>query len=101
MASLLAANLAQHALASLDLASVSYVLAPTSLTAGSNSFGATYYKGPKKSGSSLTFKLYALSGRLELQRGASRDDVIKAMKGKVLGANSLRPKQCDPAPAHL
>jgi len=56
---------------------------------GSNSFGATYYKGPKKSGSSLTFKLYALSGRLELQRGASRDDVIKAMKGKVLGKASL------------
>merc|ERR1712070_1103002 len=50
---------------------------------GSNSYGGTYYKGPTKSGSTCTFKLYALSARLELPRGASRDDVIKAMKGKI------------------
>lgn len=56
---------------------------------GANSFGTTYYMGPKKRGSTLTFKLYALSGRLELPRAASREEVIRAMKGKVLGALSL------------
>ena len=40
--------------------------------------------GPSKTGATCTFKLYALSGRLELPRGASRDEVMKAMRGKVL-----------------
>ena len=41
----------------------------------------------------LPAKLYALSGRLdELPRGASRDEVIKAMKGKVLAKASLSAK---------
>ena len=52
---------------------------------GSTSFGGTYYKGPTKSGTTCTFKLYALSARLELPRAASKEDIIKAMKGKVLG----------------
>ena len=52
---------------------------------GSNSLGGTYYMGPKKSGSTCTFKIYALSARLELPRGATREDVMKAMKGHVLG----------------
>ena len=46
-----------------------------------------------KRGSTATVKLYALSGRLdELPRGASRDEVIKAMKGKVLAKASLSAK---------
>ena len=55
------------------------------LELGANSFGKTYYVGPKERGSSLTFKLYALIGRLELPRAASREEAIRAMKGKVLG----------------
>jgi len=56
---------------------------------GSTSFGGTYYKGPSVSGSTCTFKLYALSKRLELPRGASREDVLKAMKGKILDKATL------------
>uniref|UniRef100_A0A7S4C6H5 Uncharacterized protein n=1 Tax=Chrysotila carterae TaxID=13221 RepID=A0A7S4C6H5_CHRCT len=56
---------------------------------GSTSFGSTYYRGPSKSGAVITFKLYALSSRLELPRGASKDDVVAALKGKVLGKATL------------
>eukprot|EP00325_Prymnesiales_sp_UTEX-LB-985_P025934 CAMPEP_0174722864 /NCGR_PEP_ID=MMETSP1094-20130205/39490_1 /TAXON_ID=156173 /ORGANISM="Chrysochromulina brevifilum, Strain UTEX LB 985" /LENGTH=222 /DNA_ID=CAMNT_0015923807 /DNA_START=41 /DNA_END=709 /DNA_ORIENTATION=+ len=59
---------------------------------GSNSFGGTYYKGPTKRGSTCTFKLYALSSRLELPRGASREEIIKAMKGKILDKATLTGK---------
>ena len=38
---------------------------------GSTSFGGTYYRGPTGR-SKLTFKLYALSTRLELPRAASK-----------------------------
>ena len=54
------------------------------MSTGATSFGDTYYRGPSQTGATCTFKLYALSGRLELPRGAARDEVIKAMKGKVL-----------------
>ena len=54
------------------------------LSTGATSFGGNYYRGPSKTGATCTFKLYALSGRLELPRGASRDEVMKAMRGKVL-----------------
>jgi len=56
---------------------------------GANSFGATSYVGPKNDGSTVTFKLYALSGRLELPRASSKEDVVKAMKGKVLAKATL------------
>ena len=56
---------------------------------GSTSFGGTYYRGPTEAKSKLTFKLYALSDRLELPRAASKQDVIKALKGKVLAKASL------------
>jgi len=56
---------------------------------GKTSFGSTYYQGPSERGT-LTFKLYALSGRLELPRGAAKDAVVKAMKGKVLGGCLIR-----------
>jgi len=54
------------------------------VSTGATSFGGNYYRGPSKTGATCTFKLYALSGRLELPRGASRDEVMKAMRGKVL-----------------
>jgi phosphatidylethanolamine-binding protein (PEBP) family uncharacterized protein len=56
---------------------------------GSTSFGGTYYRGPSKGGTTATLKLYALSGRIELPRGATREEVIKAMKGKVLDKATL------------
>jgi len=57
---------------------------------GKTSFGSNYYKGPSKKGSTTTFKLYALSGRLDhLRRGAGKEEIVKAMKGKVLGKASL------------
>jgi len=55
---------------------------------GKNSFGSSYYHGPKK-GSATTFKLYALSGRLEIPKGSTKDAVVAAMKGKVLGKATL------------
>lgn len=56
---------------------------------GATSFGGTNYRGPDEEGVTASFKLYALSGRLEIPSGASRDEVIKAMKGKVLAKASL------------
>ena len=48
-----------------------------------------YYRGPSKKGSTASFKLYALSGRLEIAKGSSKDEVVKAMKGKVLSKATL------------
>lgn len=60
---------------------------------GKTSFGGTTYVGPQESGSSATFKLYALSSRLDhLPRGASREQVMEAMKGKVLDKAVLTAK---------
>ena len=58
---------------------------------GTTSFGTTYYRGPSKSGSSVTFKLYALSERLggELRWGASKEEIQAALKGKVLEKATL------------
>lgn len=56
---------------------------------GTNSFGMKHYRGPKEKGTTCTFKLYALSSRLDLDPGASRDQVKEAMKGKVLGKAQL------------
>jgi phosphatidylethanolamine-binding protein (PEBP) family uncharacterized protein len=56
---------------------------------GSTSYGSTYYRGPSVSGTICTFKLYALSTRLELPRGATKEEVVAAIKGKVLGKASL------------
>ena len=47
-----------------------------------------YYRGPTK-GSTTTFKLYALSGRLEIPKGSTKEAVVAAMKGKVLSKATL------------
>jgi phosphatidylethanolamine-binding protein (PEBP) family uncharacterized protein len=46
-------------------------------------------QGPVGRAGSVTFKLYALTARLGLGAGASREQVVAAMKGKVLGKASL------------
>lgn len=56
---------------------------------GKTSFGSSYYSGPSKRGTKTTFKLYALSARLELPRGASKESIVAALKGKVLGKSTL------------
>lgn len=56
---------------------------------GTNSFGGTVYRGPTSKGSKCTFKLYALSSRLDLPPGASKSEILQAIKGKVLGKASL------------
>ena len=56
---------------------------------GTNSFGSTYYRGPTEKGSAMSFKLYALSGRLEIPKGSTKEVVVAAMKGKVLGKATL------------
>ncbi len=56
---------------------------------GTNSHGTHYYHGPSKRGTTCTFKLYALSARLELPRSSARDAIVAAMKGKVLDKATL------------
>jgi phosphatidylethanolamine-binding protein (PEBP) family uncharacterized protein len=63
---------------------------------GATSFGGTNYEGPSTDGAMCSFKLYALSTRLNLPAGASREAVMSAMKGKVLGERALR---CPTPPA--
>jgi phosphatidylethanolamine-binding protein (PEBP) family uncharacterized protein len=48
-------------------------------------------QGPTGSGN-VSFKLYAIKGRLGLPAGASKEEVIGAMKGKVLGKATLSAK---------
>lgn len=59
---------------------------------GATSFGSTHYSGPKQAGTTASFKLYALSKRLELPRGASKNDILSAMKGKILARATLAAK---------
>uniref|UniRef100_A0A7S3TWR6 YbhB/YbcL family Raf kinase inhibitor-like protein n=1 Tax=Strombidinopsis acuminata TaxID=141414 RepID=A0A7S3TWR6_9SPIT len=59
---------------------------------GTTSFGGTRYHGPSIDGTMCIFKLYALSTRLQLPSGASREEIMKAMKGKVLGKTTLSAK---------
>lgn len=56
---------------------------------GKHSFDGTYYAGPKDAGVTCTFKLYALSSRLEIRIGATREEVQSAMKGKVIDKATL------------
>jgi Raf kinase inhibitor-like YbhB/YbcL family protein len=54
---------------------------------GTNDFGRTGYGGPcppRGSNHRYVFKLYALSAPLELEPGAKRDAVLKAVKDKTL-----------------
>lgn len=46
-------------------------------------------QGPTGDGT-VAFKLYALNGRLGLPAGASKEEVLAAMKGKVLRKATLQ-----------
>jgi Raf kinase inhibitor-like YbhB/YbcL family protein len=59
---------------------------------GRNGFDRVGYGGPKPpKGQShrYVFKLYALNDRLGLEPGANRDEVERAMKGRVLDSTEL------------
>ena len=59
---------------------------------GKNDFGDDGYGGPCPPGGNAhhyNFRLYALDGRLELDPGASKDEVLKAMEGRILGETAL------------
>lgn len=49
----------------------------------------TRAQGPTGDGT-VAFKLYALNGRLGLPAGASKEEVLAAMKGKVLRKATLQ-----------
>jgi len=59
---------------------------------GSNDFGDNGYGGPCPPGSNAhhyNFRLYALDGVLDLASGASKDDLLKAMEGRIVGETTL------------
>lgn len=65
--------------------------APETGTGGSNSWGRTSYGGPcPPSGEHrYLFKVYALDSTLPLSRGASKEEVLRAMEGHVLESTTL------------
>jgi Raf kinase inhibitor-like YbhB/YbcL family protein len=59
---------------------------------GQNDFGDTGYGGPCPPGGNphhYNFRLYALDGVLNLQPGASKDDLLNTMEGRILGETIL------------
>jgi Raf kinase inhibitor-like YbhB/YbcL family protein len=58
---------------------------------GQNSWRRLDYGGPCPPGGThrYFFKLYALDAALELPSGASKEDVLKAMEGHILGQTEL------------
>ncbi len=64
---------------------------PPNSTGGNNSWQRAGYGGPCPPGGThrYFFKLYALDTRLELAEGATKDAVLKAMDGHILGQSEL------------
>ena len=59
---------------------------------GENDFGDNGYGGPCPPGGNphhYNFRLYALDGRLDLEAGASKGDLLNAMEGRTLGEATL------------
>ncbi len=59
---------------------------------GRNDFGDSGYGGPcppRGSPHRYNFRLYALDGRLDIDPSASKDDLLKAMEGRILGETTL------------
>ena len=59
---------------------------------GSNDFGDNGYGGPCPPGSNAhhyNFRLYALDGVVDLASGASKDDLLKAMEGRIVRETTL------------
>jgi Raf kinase inhibitor-like YbhB/YbcL family protein len=59
---------------------------------GKNDFGDIGYGGPCPPGGDAhhyNFRLYALDSRLDLDPGGSKDDLLKAMRGRIVGETTL------------
>ena len=59
---------------------------------GQNDFGDNGYGGPCPPGGNAhhyNFRLYALDEILDLDPGASKDQLLKAMEGRMLGETTL------------
>jgi len=59
---------------------------------GQNDFGDNGYGGPCPPGGNAhhyNFRLYALDGTLDLDPGASKSELLKAMEGRILGETML------------
>ena len=66
---------------------------PVPADQGKNSFGGIGYSGPKPpiwhGPHHYIFKIHALSGDLALNPGATREELLNAIAGKVLESNEL------------
>lgn len=64
---------------------------PTDATEGANDFGETGYGGPNPPDRPHTYKfrLYALDSSLDLQAGATKDEVEASMEGHILAETQL------------
>jgi len=65
---------------------------PDGARQGMNDFGKTGYGGPcppEKSAHRYVFVLYALDAKLNLPRGATREQVEKALQGHILARSEL------------
>lgn len=63
-------------------------------THGNNSWGLPMYRGPAPPGTSLHhyhFAVFALDAELDLPAGLTRDELIEAMEGHVLGEGAIVP----------
>lgn len=65
---------------------------PQSAKAGTNDFGELGYAGPRPAAFSeerYAFKIYALDKTLDLELGATRDQVVNAMENHILAQGQL------------
>jgi hypothetical protein len=63
-----------------------------SVKQGKNSFGKIGYNGPcppKGPAHRYYFRLYALDKKLELKQGATKDEIMKAIKGHIIAKGEL------------
>lgn len=74
-------------------------------TQGLNGWGLPMYRGPAPPGTSLHhyhFAVFALDAELDLPPGLTRDELMEAMNGHVIGQGSMTPHyRRHPAPEEL
>lgn len=64
---------------------------PNGMLQGKNGFDAIGYDGPQPPGGThhYHFRLYALDEKLALKPGATKDELLQAMKGHIIGTGEL------------
>jgi Raf kinase inhibitor-like YbhB/YbcL family protein len=70
---------------------------------GANGWGLTMYRGPAPPGTTVHhyhFAVFALDAELDLPPGLTRDELLEAIEGHVIGQGDMTPHyQRQPAPA--